>query len=101
MIIDAWIQHPTPEFIHHPLFASLRRWMGAAQLPERIPFVDLDPEFYKLVGPFEQRFPRGVPSLRKASSLVVRGDWTFGPDVVVAGEVAVDAGGSPGRIDAL
>jgi hypothetical protein len=25
MIIDAWIQHPTPEFINNPMFASLRR----------------------------------------------------------------------------
>ena len=37
MIIDAWIQHPTPEFLGHPVFASLRRWMGMTQLPDRIP----------------------------------------------------------------
>ena len=28
MIVDAWIQHPTSDFIAHPMFASLRRWMG-------------------------------------------------------------------------
>jgi predicted TIM-barrel fold metal-dependent hydrolase len=25
-IVDAWMQHPTPEFLGHPMFASLRRW---------------------------------------------------------------------------
>ena len=34
--------------------------------PERDepPFVDLDPDYYKLVGDFDQRFPAGPPSLR-------------------------------------
>jgi uncharacterized protein len=36
-IIDAWIQHPTPELIAHPMFASLRRWLGVTELPEQIP----------------------------------------------------------------
>ena len=39
-IVDAWIQHPTPRFVADPMFESLRRWMGATALPERIP-----PEF--------------------------------------------------------
>jgi len=34
MIIDAWMQHPTPAFIGHPMFESLRRWMG---LPDDVP----------------------------------------------------------------
>lgn len=40
MIIDAWVQHPTPAFLGHPLFASLRRWRGSdtASLPKEIPF---------------------------------------------------------------
>lgn len=29
MIIDAWMQHPTPRFIAQPMFDSLRRWLGA------------------------------------------------------------------------
>jgi predicted TIM-barrel fold metal-dependent hydrolase len=37
-IIDAWIQHPTPGFIGHEMFASLRRWMGLEQVPSEIPF---------------------------------------------------------------
>lgn len=36
-IIDAWIQHPTPRMLEHPMFDSLRRWMGAEQLPESLP----------------------------------------------------------------
>lgn len=34
--IDAWMQHPTPRFIAHPMFDSLKRWMGEA-IPSEIP----------------------------------------------------------------
>lgn len=27
-IVDVWMQHPTCAFINHPMFESLRRWMG-------------------------------------------------------------------------
>jgi predicted TIM-barrel fold metal-dependent hydrolase len=37
VIIDAWIQHPTPAFLRHPMFASLRRWMHAENVPDEIP----------------------------------------------------------------
>lgn len=39
MIVDAWVQHPTPEFLARPMFASLLRWMGldAGTLPETLP----------------------------------------------------------------
>jgi UTP--glucose-1-phosphate uridylyltransferase len=69
------------------------------QVPEHGPFVDLD-KVYKLVGPFEQRFPSGAPSLKDATRFVVHGDWTFGPDVVVIGDVTVEAEGSPGVVAA-
>jgi uncharacterized protein len=36
-IIDAWIQHPTPGFVGHPMFESLRRWMGIREVPHEIP----------------------------------------------------------------
>lgn len=32
-VIDAWIQHPTPGLGAHPMFASLRRWMGVGDDP--------------------------------------------------------------------
>ncbi|MCA9604373.1 MAG: amidohydrolase [Myxococcales bacterium] len=36
-IVDAWIQHPTPAFVGHDMFASLRRWMGLTEIPASIP----------------------------------------------------------------
>lgn len=36
-IIDAWIQHPTPAFAGHPMFAALRRWMGLTEVPSAFP----------------------------------------------------------------
>ena len=59
------------------------------QASEAIPFVELDGEFYKLVGDFDKRFPEGAPSLREAESLKVAGDWTFGKGVKVVGDVAL------------
>jgi UTP--glucose-1-phosphate uridylyltransferase len=57
------------------------------------PLIDLDSGAYKLVDDFEQRFSAGVPSLREAESLTVRGDWTFGADVRVSGAAALDGSG--------
>jgi UTP--glucose-1-phosphate uridylyltransferase len=70
------------------------------QVPEALPFVDLSPRF-KLVAGFEQRFPEGVPSMKEASRLVVRGDWTFEGGVVVRGDVVIGEEQDEGRrIDA-
>jgi UTP--glucose-1-phosphate uridylyltransferase len=55
------------------------------------PFVDLAKP-YAHIGPFESRFPKGVPSIRGCSSLRVEGDTTFGGDVVCTGDVRVGAG---------
>lgn len=63
-------------------------------LPERaeaLPFVELDPTYYKLLDRFDARFPAGPPSLREAQRLVVRGDVTFEADVLVRGAVEIDA----------
>ncbi|MBC9734478.1 UTP--glucose-1-phosphate uridylyltransferase [Nocardioides marmotae] len=68
------------------------------QVAPGIPFVDLDPEHYQLVGDFDQRFPEGAPSMREASSLRVNGDWTFGKGVTLVGDVELE-GSSNGRID--
>lgn len=57
------------------------------QVAEELPFVDLDGAFYKLVGEFDKRFPEGTPSMRRAASLRVQGDWTFGHGVTVVGDV--------------
>jgi UTP--glucose-1-phosphate uridylyltransferase len=53
------------------------------------PFVDLDPDHYKLVADFDARFSRGAPSLVACDALRVVGDVTFGADVVIKGDVTV------------
>ena len=37
MIVDAWLQHPTPRFLAHDMFDSLRRWTGQALPSEDVP----------------------------------------------------------------
>jgi UTP--glucose-1-phosphate uridylyltransferase len=64
------------------------------------PFVDLDPKRFKNLADFDARFPAGPPSLREASSLVVRGDWTFERDVTVVGDVELADGRRPQRVAA-
>ncbi len=76
--------------------------MAVAPVPERaenLPYVELDPDFYKLLDDFEQRFPDGPPSLREAERLIVKGDVTFGPNVRVRGVVELEAP-EPMQIDA-
>ena len=36
-IIDVWAQHPTPRFLQHDMFASLRRWTGTEAHTEELP----------------------------------------------------------------
>ena len=60
--------------------------------PERDdpPFVDLDDDYYKLLADFEERFPKGAPSLVAADRLEVEGDVKFGADVTVRGAVKLE-----------
>lgn len=37
MIVDAWMQHPTPEHLGHEMFSSLLRWTGQEPPAEPIP----------------------------------------------------------------
>jgi UTP--glucose-1-phosphate uridylyltransferase len=67
--------------------------MIVSPIPERdgkLPYVELDNRFYKVLEEFDTRFPAGSPSLRDAERLVVHGDVTFGADVVVRGEVELE-----------
>lgn len=64
------------------------------QTSAEVPFIDLDPEHYKFVAEFDKRFPEGAPSMKKASSLRVTGDWTFGHGVQVIGDVALGTAGA-------
>ena len=54
-----------------------------------VPTVELASEAYKLIGDFEARFPHGVPSLKQASAVDIQGDWTFGADVSLQGDVVL------------
>jgi UTP--glucose-1-phosphate uridylyltransferase len=56
----------------------------------QIPVVALDPDLYKLLADFEERFANGPPSLVGCRRLTVNGDVRFGRDVVVRGEVTVE-----------
>ncbi len=58
------------------------------QTAPQIPYVELD-DVYRYVDEFDKRFPDGAPSLREASAFRVAGDWTFGADVRVVGEVSL------------
>ncbi|MBC7277934.1 UTP--glucose-1-phosphate uridylyltransferase [Nocardioides sp.] len=60
------------------------------QVADMVPFIDLDGDYYKYVANFDERFPEGAPSLRKAASLTINGDWTFGKGVQVIGAVSLD-----------
>jgi len=51
--------------------------------------VDLDPAFYTRVSDFTARFPHGAPSLRRCTSLTVKGDVRFGKSVTAEGAVQV------------
>ena len=75
--------------------------MVVAPIPERrdrLPYVELDSRFYKLLDEFEARFPEGPPSLREAERLVVHGDVTFAGGVVVRGDVELEVD-EPTRIE--
>lgn len=70
------------------------------QQSETLPYVDLG-EDYRLIKGFDSRFANGVPSLQKATSVSIVGDWTFGADVAVVGCAILGAEGghvAPGSV---
>lgn len=58
------------------------------------PVLDLDERYYSLVGDFEQRFPKGVPSLRGCERLEIKGDVVFGANVAIKGKARIAAASS-------
>ncbi len=62
-----------------------------------VPRVDLDKRFFGAIAEFDKRVPFPV-SLVYASSLTVRGDWSFGEGVVVRGDVVLEDEGRPRHI---
>jgi len=59
-------------------------------VPDSLPIVTLDPDYYKLMRDFDARFPDGPVSLAGAERFEVDGDVTFGADVVARGSVKVE-----------
>ena len=64
---------------------------------DAIPAVDLDKAHFGLVGDFDKRL-RVVPSLVRARSLRVEGDWTFAGPVTVVGDAFLPDEGGPRTI---
>ena len=66
---------------------------GALESVGDAPLVRLDPEHYRTIADFEARFPH-TPSLASATSLTVKGDWTFDAGVVVTGDARLEDEGA-------
>ncbi len=62
------------------------------------PDIDLDPQYYKNISDFDERFPYGVPSLAAANSVTIRGDWTFGHDVRCFADAVLEDQGMPSYV---
>jgi UTP--glucose-1-phosphate uridylyltransferase len=77
---------------------DLHRDFVLGQVSDSLPFIELDDAYYKRVRDFDKRFPEGAPSLKRARSLTVEGDWTFGKGVAVVGEASLQAS-SAQRLD--
>jgi len=58
---------------------------------EQIPTVILDERYYRTIDDLQKRFPDGAPSLKKCRRFEVIGDIRFGEDVVVKGDVKLEA----------
>ena len=54
-----------------------------------VPFVALDPDYFKLLRDYEARFPGGEPSLVECNRFEVEGDVRFGAGVIARGDVKV------------
>ncbi|KAB5608290.1 UTP--glucose-1-phosphate uridylyltransferase [Bifidobacterium jacchi] len=62
------------------------------------PNVDLDPRYYKNIDDFNERFPYSVPSLAAASSVTIKGDWTFGQNVIMFSDARLEDDGEPSYV---
>ncbi|MDR2338516.1 MAG: UTP--glucose-1-phosphate uridylyltransferase [Deltaproteobacteria bacterium] len=52
--------------------------------------VKLDPRYYQNITDFTQRFPNGAPSLIDCKSLIIKGDFVFGKNVVLKGNIVLE-----------
>ena len=54
------------------------------------PIVTLDPNHFKMITEFEDRFRRGIPSLIDCEKLEVFGDVDFSEGVICQGQVRIE-----------
>ena len=59
------------------------------KLNGKVPLIELDNRFYKLIDAFEDRFRDSPPSLSGCTSLTVSGDIKFGAGVTIKGRVSL------------
>ena len=59
---------------------------------ESLPFVDLDPKYFKNIVEMEKRFPAGPPSMKECGRFVVKGDVLFEGNVRLQGDVVIENG---------
>lgn len=62
------------------------------------PDVRLDSRYYHNMEDFNERFPYSIPSLAAANSVTIRGDWTFGRNVVFYGDAVLEDEGKPSYV---
>jgi UTP--glucose-1-phosphate uridylyltransferase len=58
---------------------------------EHPPLIELDDRYYGNIDQLVKRFSEAVPSLAACSSLALKGDISFGEEVVCEGEVSIEA----------
>ena len=58
--------------------------------PSELPRVTLDGKFYRLINDFQERFANGVPALAECKGLDIKGDFSFGKNVKLVGDVVLD-----------
>jgi UTP--glucose-1-phosphate uridylyltransferase len=70
------------------------------RMTDPAPLLELDSRYYKTIAAFDERFPSGAPSLRRASSLSIEGDWTFELDVTIVGAAKLEDRKEPQKVPA-
>ncbi len=75
------------------LGADFRLTPAEGRLPGDLA-IELDASHFARIDQLEARFPRGAPSLRECTKLVVKGDVRFGAGVRLRGDVRIEHAGS-------
>lgn len=65
------------------------RLTPAGPVSGRLPMIELDKTYYRLIDDFEDRFAGGVPSILDCRKLTVTGDIKFGNNIKIEGEVTL------------